>query len=184
LSVLILVAAVPLLPGVSFAQVCPGKVVEGGQNYDAWLAQEVRHQLLEVPWYSVFDNLGFRINRTEVTLLGQTTNPTLKHDAVNAVKNIEGVTKVIDNIELLPVSPIDDGIRRAEYRAIYGEPQLQRYAMGVLPAIHIIVKGGCVTLMGWVASQSDKNIAGNRAMSVPGVFSVTNDLRVESGGRS
>ncbi len=183
---LLLVAAVAFLSsGVCFAQAYPGKVVEGSpQNYDGWLSQEVRHQLLEVPWYSVFDNLEYKVNGTEVTLLGQTANPTLKHDAENAVKNIEGVTKVVDDIELLPVSPLDDGIRRAEYRAIYGDPQLQRYAMGVLPSIHIIVKGGHVTLVGWVASQSDKDIAGIRAKSVSSVFSVDNQLRVESAGKS
>ena len=181
---LLAAAAATLLPGVGHAQVYPGKVVQGGQHYDAWLTQEVRHQLLEVPWYSVFDNLEFKVNGSEVTLLGQTSNTTLKHDAVNAVKNIEGVTKVNDNIELLPVSPMDDGIRRAEYRAIYSEPQLQRYAMGVLPSIHIIVKGGHVTLVGWVAAQSDKDVAGIRAMGVSNVFSVNNDLRVESAARS
>jgi hyperosmotically inducible protein len=181
---LLAAAAATLLPGVGHAQVYPGKVVQGGQHYDAWLAQEVRHQLLEVPWYSVFDNLEFKVNGSEVTLLGQTSNTTLKHDAVNAVKNIEGVTKVNDNIELLPVSPMDDGIRRAEYRAIYSEPQLQRYAMGVLPSIHIIVKGGHVTLVGWVAAQSDKDVAGIRAVGVSNVFSVNNDLRVESAARS
>jgi hyperosmotically inducible protein len=175
-----------MFSGVCFAQAYPGRVIgqSSASHYDAWLTQEVRHQLLEVPWYSVFDNLEFKVNGSEVTLLGQTSNPTLKHDAESAVKNIEGVTKVIDNIELLPVSPMDDGIRRAEYRAIYSEPQLQRYAMGVLPSIHIIVKGGHVTLVGWVASQSDKDVANIRANGVSNVFSVTNNLRVESAARS
>lgn len=175
-----------LFSGICFAQNYPGKVIEGqnSSQYEAWLAQEVRHQLLSVPWYSVFDNLEFKVDGTTVTLMGQTTNPTLKHDAVNAVKNIEGVTKVSDNIELLPVSPMDDSIRRAVYHAIYDDPQLFRYSMGAVPAIHIIVKGGHVTLVGWVASQADKNIAGIRAMTVPNVFSVTNNLHVESGEKS
>jgi hyperosmotically inducible protein len=186
-QVLLLVAAASLFSGMCFAQAYPGKVTgpQGStQAYSAWLAQEVRHQLLQVPWYSVFDNIEFKVNGSEVTLLGQTVNDTLKHDAENAVKNIEGVTKVTDNIELLPVSPVDDGIRRAEYRAIYSEPQLQRYAMGSVPPIHIIVKGGHVTLVGWVASQSDKDIAGIRAKGVSDVFSVTNDLRIESAAKS
>lgn len=186
-QVLLLVAATLLFSGMSFAQEYPGKVNQpqgSTQAYSSWLAQEVRHQLLQVPWYSVFDNLEYKVDGSEVTLLGQTVNDTLKHDAVSAVKNIEGVTKVTDNIELLPLSPMDDGIRRAEYRAIYSEPQLQRYGMGSVPPIHIIVKGGHVTLVGWVASQSDKDIAGIRAKGVPDTFAITNDLRVESPSKS
>jgi hyperosmotically inducible protein len=179
------VVAALMCSGACFAQKYPGNVVEGNkQNHDAWLVQEVQHQLLLVPWYSVFDNLEFKVGGTEVTLLGQTVNPTLKHDAETAVKHIEGVTKVDNEIEVLPVSPMDDAIRRAEYRAIYGEPQLQRYAMGSLPPIHIIVKGGHVTLAGWVAGKGDKDLAGIRAMGVPDVFSVANNLRVESAGHS
>ena len=149
--------------------------------YQDWLAHEVRHQLVLLPFYSVFDNLEYKINGSEVTLLGQVTRPTVKLDAENAVKAIEGVTKVVNNIEVLPVSPMDDQIRRAEFRAIYGEPALQRYAFGPVPPIHIIVKGGHVTLEGVVDSQGDKNLVSIRANSVPGVFSVTNNLRVQSG---
>jgi hyperosmotically inducible protein len=176
-----LVAALGLFfSGTGFAQVVPGHVVRSPNSAEVWLTQEVRHQLLNVPWYSIFDNIQYRVNGTEVTLLGQTVNPTLKTDAGTAVKNIEGVTKVDNNIEVLPVSPLDDGIRRAEYRSIYGDPSLQRYAMGSVPPIHIIVKGGHVTLVGWVASEMDKDVAGIRAKSVPDVFSVENDLMVES----
>ena len=149
--------------------------------YQDWLAQEVRHQLVLLPFYSVFDNLEYKINGSEVTLLGQVTRPTVKLDAENAVKAIEGVTKVVNNIEVLPVSPMDDQIRRAEFRAIYGEPALRRYAFGPVPPIHIIVKGGHVTLEGVVDNQGDKNLVYIRANSVPGVFSVTNNLRVQSG---
>jgi hyperosmotically inducible periplasmic protein len=174
-------ALTALISGVCLAQEYPGNVVRSPQSEQVWLAQEVRHQLLNVPWYSIFDNLAFQVNGSEVTLLGQTTNPTLKIDAENAVKHIEGVTKVNNKIELLPVSRMDDGIRRAEYRAIYGDPDLQRYAMGAVPSIHIIVKGGHVQLVGWVANQMDKQVAGARANAVPNVFSVENDLQVESG---
>lgn len=149
--------------------------------YQDWLAQEVHHQLVLLPFYSVFDNLEYKINGSEVTLLGQVTQPTVKLDAETAVKGIEGVTKVIDNIEVLPVSPMDDQIRRDEFRAIYREPALQRYAFGPVPPIHIIVKGGHVTLEGVVANQGDKDLINIRANSVPGVFSVTNNLRIESG---
>ena len=148
--------------------------------FEDWLAQEVHHRLVLLPFYSVFDNLEYKINGNEVTLLGQVAQPTVKIDAENAVKGIVGVTKVINNIEVLPVSPMDDQIRRAEFRAIYGEPALQRYAFGPVPPIHIIVKGGHVTLEGVVDSQGDRNLVNIRANAVPGVFSVTNNLRVQS----
>jgi hyperosmotically inducible protein len=132
-----------------------------------------------LPWYSVFDNLEYKVDGSEVTLLGQVVNPTLKFDAENAVKHIEGVTRVVNDIEILPPSPMDYRIRRAEYRAIFGEPALERYAMGAVPPIHIVVKGGHVTLEGVVATQFDKDLANMRANEVPGIFSVTNNLRVE-----
>src|SRR6266852_8226884 len=108
--------------------------------YQDWLAKEVRHKLVLLPFYSVFDNLEYKINGSEVTLLGQVTLPTVKSDAENSVRGIEGVTRVVNNIEVLPVSPMDDQIRRAEFRTIYGEPALQRYSFGPVPPIHIIVK--------------------------------------------
>jgi len=147
-------------------------------QYEDWLTQEVRHQLVLLPFYSVFDNLEYKVDGSEVTLLGQVAQPVVKIDAENAVKRIEGVTKVTNNIEVLPVSPMDDQIRRAEFRAIYSEPALQRYAYGPVPPIHIIVKGGHVTLEGVVMNQMDKNIAGIVANTVPGVFSVENNLRI------
>ena len=150
----------------------------GTQNYEKWLTREVRHELVQVPWLSVFDNLQYSVNGSEVTLGGQVWQPVTKQDAETAVKGIEGVTKVNNNIEVLPLSPMDDQIRRAEYRAIYGAPELQRYAMGVLPSIHIIVKNGHVTLIGAVDNQMDKNVAEIRAKSVPNVFSVDDNLQV------
>jgi hyperosmotically inducible protein len=144
------------------------------------LVKEVRHQLLLLPYYSVFDNLLFRVEGDKVTLLGQVVRPTLKSDAENAVKSIEGVASVNNQIEVLPVSPMDDQLRRAVYRAIYGDPVLSRYGMSALPSIHIIVKNGNVTLEGVVDSESDKNLANLRASAVPNVFSVTNNLTVGS----
>jgi hyperosmotically inducible protein len=144
------------------------------------LVKEVRHQLLLLPYYSVFDNLLFKVEGDKVTLLGQVVRPTLKSDAENAVKSIEGVASVNDQIEVLPVSPMDDQLRRAVYRAIYGDPVLSRYGMSALPSIHIIVKNGNVTLEGVVDSESDKNLANLRASAVPNVFSVTNNLTVGS----
>ena len=170
-----------MIAGVCAAQEYPGNVGRSPNSGHAWLEQEVRHQLLNVPWYSIFDDLEFQVTGDDqVTLLGATTNPTLKKDAENAVKHIEGVTKVDNKIELLPVSPTDQQIRRAEYRAIYGEPALEKYAMGTVPPIHIIVKNGHVQLVGWVSNEMDKQVAGTRAKSVPSVFTVENDLKVEN----
>lgn len=142
------------------------------------LVREVHHELVMLPYYGVFDNLAFKVEGATVTLLGQVTRPTLKSDAGNVVKNIEGVEKVINNIEVLPLSPNDDRIRMAEYRAIYGRPGLDQYALRAVPTIHIIVKNGHVTLVGAVMNQGDKDRAGIAANSVPGVFSVTNNLVV------
>ena len=132
-----------------------------------------------LPYYGVFDNLAYRVNGSAVELYGQVTRPTLKSDAENVVKKIEGVERVVNNIEVLPTSPDDDRIRLAEYRAIYGQTALNRYSLQAVPPIHVIVKNGHVTLEGVVASEGDKNIAGIQANSVPGVFSVTNNLRIE-----
>lgn len=136
------------------------------QNNDERVAREVRHELVMLPYYGVFDNLEFRVQGGTVTLLGQVTKPTLKSDAGNVVKKIEGVEKVDNQIQVLPLSPNDDRLRMAEYRTIYGDPALNRYALQVVAPIHIIVNNG-------------KDIAGIRANSVTGVFGVTNNLRVE-----
>jgi hyperosmotically inducible periplasmic protein len=144
------------------------------------LRKEVRHQLLLLPYYSVFDNLLFKVEGDKVTLLGQVVRPTLKSDAESAVKGIEAVASVDNQIEVLPVSPMDDQLRRSVYRAIYGDTGLSKYGWSALPSIHIIVKNGHVTLEGVVDSESDKNLANLRANGVPNVFSVTNNLSVSS----
>jgi hyperosmotically inducible protein len=153
----------------------------GGQAFEQWLTREAGHELNLLPWLTVFDNLQYQVNGSEVTLLGQVVNPVTKDDAQKAVKGIEGVTKVNNKIEVLPLSPFDAQIRRAEFHAIYGEPQLQRYAMGTMPSIHIIVANGHVTLLGYVDNESDKNVAEIRAKSVPNVFSVMDNLQVRTG---
>jgi hyperosmotically inducible protein len=145
----------------------------------ARIAHEVRHELVMLPYYGVFDNLAFRVEGDTVTLLGQVTRPTLKSDAEGAVKQIEGVRTVKNEIEVLPLSPDDDRIRSAEYRAIYSQPVLNRYALRAVPPIHIIVKNGNLTLEGSVATKEDKDIADIQANGVPGVFSFTNHLRIE-----
>ena len=142
------------------------------------LIKEVRHQLLLLPYYSVFDNLLFKVAGDKVTLLGQVVRPSLKSDAESAVKGIEGVAAVDNQIEVLPVSAMDEQLRRAVYRAIYGDAVLSRYGMSALPPIHIIVKNGRVMLEGAVDSESDKNLANLRTNAVPNVFSVTNNLTI------
>ena len=148
----------------------------------ATISNQVRHDLLMLPWYNLFDNLEYRVNGSEVILSGQLTSEhaVTKDDAENAVKHIPGVTKVINNIEILPPSQFDNQIRRAEYRAIFSKGDLGRYTLGAVPQFHIIVNGGHVTLEGTVMTQMDKTMAGIAANSVPDVFSVTNNLRVGS----
>ncbi len=143
------------------------------------LTNQIRRELVMLPYYGVFDNLAFRLNGDQVTLMGQVTRPTLKSAAERVVKRIEGVGQVVNQIEVLPLSGQDDTIRLAEYRAIYSKAPLQRYQLRAVPPIHIVVKNGHVTLEGVVASQSDKDLAGMAANGVSGVFSVTNNLRVE-----
>jgi hyperosmotically inducible protein len=144
------------------------------------VVKEVRHELLMLPYFTVFDNIAYKVEGYNVTLLGQVTRPSLKSDAESAVKHIEGVEKVDNQIEVLPPSGMDDGLRRRLYREIYGYPMLEKYAMGVQKPIRIIVKNGRVTLVGVVDNETDKNVAGVRANGVSGVFSVTNNLQVES----
>jgi hyperosmotically inducible protein len=144
------------------------------------ITKEVRHELLMLPYFGVFDNIAFKVDGYTVTLLGQVARPSLKSDAENVVKHIEGVEKVDNQIEVLPTSPMDDRLRRQLYRAIYGYPALEKYALGVQKPIRIIVKNGHVALEGVVDNEGDKNFAGMRANGVSGIFSVTNNLRVES----
>lgn len=143
------------------------------------LVKEVRHELVMLPNLNTFDNLSFRVDGHTVTLMGHVTRPVLKSDAENVVKRIEGVEKVVNQIEVLPLSPNDDRIRRAVYLALVQKPQLQKYFMQAVTPIRIIVKNGNVTLEGVVANKGDSDIAKLTANGVPGVFSVTNSLQVE-----
>ena len=159
-----------LAASIAFAQ-------PGGQAAHDRIVKEVRHELVMLPYYGVFDNLAYRVDGSAVTLLGQVTRPTLKSDAQNVVKRIEGVEKVNNQIEVLPLSTNDDRIRLAEYKAIYGHPGLDRYALQAVPPVHIIVANSNVTLEGAVDTQADKDLAGVRANTVSGVFKVTNNLQ-------
>jgi hyperosmotically inducible periplasmic protein len=144
------------------------------------ISKEVRHELVMLPFLDVFDNLAYSIDGSRVTLMGDVTRPILKGSAEDAVKRIDGVEKVDNQIQVLPLSPNDERLRRSLYRAIYGYSALNRYALPVLKPIRIIVKNGNVTLEGIVANEADKNLAGIRALGVHGSFSVTNNLRVET----
>jgi hyperosmotically inducible protein len=150
---------------------------------EVYLTREVRHQLVMLPYYSIFDWLVYRVSGYNVELMGYVVEPSLKSEAGNVVKRIEGVQNVINKIKVLPPSPMDNRIRLAEYRAIYGYPGFEKYAIQAVGPIHIIVESGHVMLEGVVDSQADKNIADIRAKSVSGVFSVTDDLRVQSSGK-
>ena len=145
------------------------------------IVKEVHHELVMLPFYGVFDNLMYKVSPDgTLTLLGEASRPTLKSDAERAVREIEGVERVDNQIKVLPVSPNDDRIRRATYRKIYGHSVLSQYQLRAVPPIHIIVENGHVTLEGVVARQMEKQVAGMQANSVSGVFSVENNLRVEN----
>jgi len=169
LSVIVLLIGIP---GHTFGQSEPGNPAQ------ARIIKEVRHELLMLPYFGVFDNIGFQVSGDTVTLVGQVTRPTLKSDSENVVKRIEGVSRVDNKIEVLPPSSMDDQLRVSLFRAIYGFPSLEKYSLGVQKPIRIIVKSGHVTLEGVVDNEADKNTAGLRANGVPGIFSVTNNLHV------
>ena len=192
-----------LLPGplvlvlslASFARVAqlPAQMQQSQNNLltmspeEAHIVKDVRHNILMLPYYSIFDNISFRVNGSVVTLEGACpSGPPLdiKSDAAAAVKRVKGVTQVINNIKELPVSPMDDQIRRAEARAIYGDPEIgTRYGYQALPPIHIIVDNGHVTLTGVVNNQADDTMIRMRANQVPNVFSVTDNLIIENPGK-
>lgn len=152
------------------------------QSGDQEIAKEVRHELVMLPYYSLFDWLEYQVEEGTVTLSGQVVRPTLRSDAENVVGKIKGVDKVVNKIEVLPLSPLDDRIRLQVARAIFnfGGP-LYRYGLQAVPSIHIIVKNGNVTLKGVVDSQADSNLVKIKANGVPNVFSVQNELQVKAG---
>lgn len=146
---------------------------------DERLGAAVRHRLVMLPWYGVFDSLEYSIKGDTVILSGQASRPTLKSDAEASLRNLKGVSKVVNNIEVLPLSPNDDRIRRTSYRALFSSAGLDLYARSAVPSIHIVVKNGHITLTGVVDRVADKNYAEIIAESIPGVFSVTNNLKVQ-----
>ena len=165
--------------GLGWAQAANAVQTDGQAHMQDRLSREVRHELVMLPELSIFDNLEYKVTGSKVTLLGQVRNAVLKDSAEKVVKKIEGVESVDNQIEILPASPMDDKIRLQVARALFNDDRLSRYSMGSLPPIHIIVKGGHITLEGVVDSQADKDYATLKANGVPGTFSVNNNLRVQ-----
>ena len=174
-------AAPIVVPGPVVADY--GKNITGGSSAEDKIAKEVRHELLMLPYYSLFDNLGYTVQGRTVTLTGMLTSQhsVTKKDAEIAVKRIEGVENVVNNIQVLPPSPLDDRIRERTYRSLERTAGLSKYFWEAAPSIHILVQNGHVTLDGFVMNEMDKNMAGIAAKTVPGAFSVTNNLRVVKG---
>lgn len=145
------------------------------------LDRQVRSTINKLPYFGVFDDLSYSIdNAGVVTLSGATRTYVVRNSAVSAVKRLPGVTRVEDKIEVLPLSPYDDNIRLRAYNAIFGYPALSRYAINARPPIRIIVNQGNVTLAGVVNNELDRTLVYNRIQALPGVFSVTNNLRLDS----
>jgi len=164
----------------SAAQAAGGQLPSGAQRAQERITQEVRHELLSLPQFGIFDNLEFMVNGSTVTLMGEVRTAFLKDAAEKVVQRVEGVEQVKNQIEVLPASATDERIRLAVARALFDQDSpLLRYSMGAVPSLHIIVKNGRVTLEGVVASQTDKNLAFMRANGIHGVFSVENHLQVQ-----
>ncbi len=172
ITFLLLISTLMILPVVS----SPGSA---GQELTR-TERKIHHELVMLPYYDVFDNLQFRVEGSTVILTGQVTRPTLKSSAETVVERLEEIGSVENQIEVLPVSPRDDSIRLAVYRAIYYNSSFTRYAIRAVPPIHIIVKNGNVTLEGVVATEADNNLAQILSRGVSGVFSLKNNLVVES----
>jgi hyperosmotically inducible protein len=171
-----LVAALTIASSVTVAAAPTARDQEA---FTPQMMKKVRSELVTLPFYGVFDNLAFQINGNVVTLSGQVTRPTTRKDAERRVSKIAGVERVVNNIEVLPLSSFDDSIRVRTYRAVFRTSSLYRYALGANPSIHIVVNRGRVTLEGVVANKTDRQLAYMAASGVSGVFAVRNNLRVQ-----
>ena len=176
----VIALAAALVVAASVAAAAPAEQAGGRAAYEQ-LAKKVRKELVTLPWYGVFDNLAYEIDGSTVTLHGQVVQPSTRSDAERRVRRLQGVERVVNNIEVLPLSSFDDSIRVRTYRALFGwNSPLFRYGRGANPSIHIVVDGGHVTLEGVVSNEGDRRLAYMLANQVPGVFSVTNNLRNEN----
>lgn len=172
--------AAMLLIATSAAMAAPKPVDENEKSYQQ-VSKQVRHELVTLPYFGVFDNLAYKVEGNTVTLYGQVVRPSTRSDAARRVARIKGVERVVNNIEVLPLSRFDDEVRVNTYRALARTGGLYRYLMGTNPSIRIIVNRGQLTLEGVVANEGDKNLANVVAHGVPGAFSVTNNLRTDRG---
>jgi len=174
------IAMVNLMTVMSIPASAPS-ISGGTPQVNPRLVRQIRHELATLPYYGVFDWLEFEVKPDNtVVLRGYVTRPTTKSEAEARVKDIEGVKGVINEIQVLPVSPNDDRLRVALYRQLYNwDSPLFRYATQAIPSIHIIVDGGRAILKGVVNSKADAQLAYMRARSVPGLFDVKNELVVE-----
>jgi hyperosmotically inducible protein len=174
----VILVAIFVATAVNSQAVSP-QTVSAEDKAQGRIAREARHEIVTLPYFDVFDNIELRLDGYTLTLSGQVTKPSLKAEAESALREIEGVERVVNNIEVLPLSPNDDRLRMATYHAIYGFSPLLRYAMPPLKPIRIIVKNGNLSLEGVVDTEADRNLVRIRANGVSGLFSVTNNLRVE-----
>ncbi len=172
--------AVAFLAPQSYAASATASTATATATPEQRLSDTIRRELVTLPFYGVFDQLTFSLEGRKVILRGQVTRPVLQSSAANVVKAIPGVEEVVNEVEVLPLSPYDDRLRLLLYRTIYGQGSLGRYSLGAIPSIHILVKNGNVTLEGRVLNEMDKNLAGIFANQVNGVFQVTNNLTVEN----
>ncbi len=165
--------------GLAFAIPVDQAAANANTRVEQRLSGEVRHELVMIPQFTVFDNLAYRVDGGTVTLTGQVRDAIVKDSAEKRIKRLEGVERVDNQIEILPASFNDDRIRRQVARAVFNDTRLSAYAIQSVPPIHIIVKHGHVNLEGVVRTQAEKDDAFIRANGVPGVFSVENNLQVE-----
>ena len=168
-----------LLTGALVAGLAAAKNNAPVATDDATIAQKVAHEIRMYPYYSIWDNISFRVVNGRVELMGEVNQPWKKSDLGRAVSKVPGVGTVDNELAVAPLSPFDDQLRVQVARSIFRDPSLSRYSMGAIPSIHIIVDHGHVTLEGVVATDMDKQIAGMRANSSMSLGTVTNNLQVE-----
>lgn len=175
-----IIALVALFVIAAGASAYAAPLETGGQALSReQIYKKVRKELVTLPYYGVWDNLAYKVDGSTVTLYGQVVRPTTRTDAERRVRKIKGVERVVNNIEVLPLSSFDDEVRVRTYRTLVRTGGLYRYMMGVNPSIHIIVNRGQLALEGVVSNKGDKQLAYIAARGVPGAFSVVNNLRVE-----
>ena len=175
IGAVLILALVGIAAQTGFAQ----SAQEKAQVEKARMERQIRKEILSLPYYGVFDAIGYELAGSTVTLNGYVIRPYTKKEAAEAVRDVAGIDKVVNNIEVLPPSPSDDRIRVRIYRAIENSGSLYRYLLGANPSIRIVVNRGRVILEGIVTYESDRTLAQAAATEIFGVFNVTNNLKLE-----